>query len=97
MKLGPARRLVRQLRENGTGIYNQTNGLILLPFEMRFLARNKPPERWVIDLSKDDHRLVYPENYFSIPSPEDRLFINEYHLPLFREMGWEKNVPASLR
>jgi len=42
----------------------------------------------VIDLTKQDDILVHPQNYYSIPHAEDRLFINPEHVPLFLQAGW---------
>ena len=55
---------------------------------MRYLSRQRPPRRWVIDLSKQDDILVHPQNYPSIPNEEDRLFIQPQHVPLLVQAGW---------
>jgi hypothetical protein len=79
-KLRKARQMVRQA---GIGIYNAADPLRLQAFEVRFLSRQLPPDRWVIDLSKQDDILVHPQSYHTIPNAEDRLFINPEHVPLF--------------
>ncbi len=86
--LKEARRLVRAARHAGSGIYNTGDPLRLQAFEVRFLSRQLPPDRWVIDLGKQDDILVHPQNYHTIPNIEDRLFINPEHVPLFTRAGW---------
>jgi hypothetical protein len=54
-----------------------------------FLARRQPPERWLIDLSAGDDRLLAPQRYRTVPNPEDRLFIPEEYVPLFEQNGWK--------
>jgi hypothetical protein len=87
-KLREARQMVRRARQAGIGIYNPADPLRLQAFEVRFLSRQLPPDRWVIDLSKQDDILVHPQNYHTIPNAEDRLFINPEHVPLFTGAGW---------
>ncbi|GAI86448.1 unnamed protein product, partial [marine sediment metagenome] len=86
------RKWARGARNRGVGIYNANNPLQLLPFELRFIARQQPPNRWVIDLSKNDTILLKPQNYYTVPNMEDRLFIPEEYVPLFVEKGWNKEV-----
>jgi hypothetical protein len=31
-----------------------------------------------------------PHRYIEIPNVEDRLFVNDEHVPLFVEHGWQK-------
>lgn len=87
-KLSDARLSVKQARARGDGIYEANNPLLLQAFEVRFLSRQSPPSRWVIDLGKSDDILVHPQNYHSIRNPEDRLFISREHVPLFLRSGW---------
>ena len=84
-----ARRWVGDAREQKIGIYSG-DGLTLLPSELRFLASGRVPDRWVIDLSRNDDVLVPPESYFTIPHPEDRLFVAPEYVPLFVERGWRR-------
>jgi endonuclease YncB( thermonuclease family) len=63
-------------------------GLGLQPFELRILARRRPPDRWVIDLSAADDRIRHPQRYWEIPNPEDRLFVPAHYVPLFEAHGW---------
>lgn len=89
-----ARQFVAEARKNHLGIFNKNNPLRLEPFELRFLAGRRPPERWVIDLSKNDDILVAPQNYFLIKM-EDRLFVPEEYVPLFEKKGWKRQVMAA--
>ena len=86
------RKWVRDARNRGDGVYDRSNPLQLLPFELRFLARQQPPNRWVIDLSKNDTTILKPQNYYTVPNIEDRLFVPEEYVPLFVEKGWNKEV-----
>jgi len=89
-KLGAARQAVKAARQRHLEIFNDADPLIIEPFEVRFLSRGQPPDRWVIDLSKNDSVLIKPENYYTIPLPEDRLYIAPEHVGLFVEKGWKK-------
>jgi len=91
-KLGPAREWIRDARRVGTGIFDAGDFLRLEPFEVRFLARRQPPDRWVIDLSKNDNTLVKPQEYHTVANAEDRLFIPEEYVPLFVEKGWQRQA-----
>ncbi len=88
--LRDARRWVADARSNQMGCYDPTDPLRLLPFELRFLAQRRPPDRWVIDLSRNDDILVAPQAYFEIPNPEDRLFVPTEFVPLYTEAGWKR-------
>jgi endonuclease YncB( thermonuclease family) len=88
--LGAAREAVRAARERGLGVFEAQDPLRLQPFEMRYLSRRRPPDRWVIDLGEDDDLLVAPQRYHEIPNPEDRLFVPEEYVPLFVEAGWRR-------
>jgi endonuclease YncB( thermonuclease family) len=74
-------------REAGRGVWS---GLRLLPFELRYLARRRPPERWVIDLSAGDDVIRHPQRYWEIGAPEDRLFVPAHYVPLFEAHGWRR-------
>jgi endonuclease YncB( thermonuclease family) len=89
-KLRQARDAVRAAREAELGLFDRQDPLRLQPFELRFLADRRLPERWVIDLSKNDDRLIPPQQYHTVPNIEDRLFIPSDYLPLFVEAGWKK-------
>lgn len=89
-KMTAARAWVSAARTAGIGVFDQTNPLKLLPFELRFLAQRRAPNRWVIDLGTDDSVLMKPENYHKIANLEDRLFIPEEFVPLFGAKGWKK-------
>jgi hypothetical protein len=86
--LDEARGWVRQAREGGQGVWSPSQPLRLLPFELRFLARRTPPDRWVIDLSAGDDRLLGPQLYYMIENPEDRLYVPEEYVQLFVSKGW---------
>lgn len=85
-----ARESIRQAREKKIGIFDASAPLRLQPFEVRFLARRSAPDRWVIDLSKNDDLLIQPQNYYTVPNVEDRLYIPEESVPLFVEAGWRR-------
>jgi len=90
LALRTARQWVRGARESRIGLFDPSSPLRLEPFEVRFLARRQPPNRWVIDLGKDDDVLLPPQEYYGVAKPEDRLFIPEEFVPLFLEAGWRK-------
>jgi hypothetical protein len=84
-----ARESVRQARGEGLGIFDPANPLRVYPFELRFLSRRKPPDRWVIDLSAGDDLLRDPQSYYLIPNVEDRLYVAEEYVALFVSKGWQ--------
>ena len=86
-KLRQARDAVKEARQNQVGIFDAADPLRIEPFEIRYMSRNTSPSRWVVDLSKNDNLLIHPENYYTIPFAEDRLFISSQHVPLFVEAG----------
>ena len=87
--LDAARESVRQARQQSVGIFDPENPLRIYPFELRFLSRRTPPERWVIDLSAGDDLLRNPQAYHLIPNVEDRLFVPEEYVGLFVSKGWQ--------
>lgn len=82
--LSRARRSVKAARAAGLGIF-AAEELEVGPFELRFLARREPPNRWVIDLTRDDDRLLPPQKYYRIAFPEDRLYVPSEYVPLFEQ------------
>jgi hypothetical protein len=90
--LSEARGWVRDARDEGKGVFDAQDPLRLQPFEVRFLSRRQPPNRWVIDLSTDDNVLMQPQEYYRVTNVEDRLFIPEEYVPLFVEKGWRRQV-----
>jgi hypothetical protein len=88
--LRKARDGFRRARREGRGIFSSEDPLQLEPFEIRFLANQRRPTRWVIDLSKNDDVLVEPQNYYTIKNQEDRLYIPEEYVSLFVEKGWKR-------
>lgn len=93
--LSLARRWVREARERNIGIFDESNPLRLEPFEVRFLAQRCPPNRWVIDLSKNDNILIKPQKYYTIPNTENRLFIPSEYLSL-SSLDSSDRIEASL-
>jgi len=88
--LRKAREGVRRARQEGRGIFDPKDPLQLEPFEIRFLAGQRPPTRWVIDLSKNDDILIKPQKYYTIKNQEDRLYVPEEYVALFVEKGWKR-------
>lgn len=86
--LSRGRKMVAKARRQKLGIYSATDPLLLQAFEIRFLARQAPPDRWVIDLNGDDGKLIEPERYYTIKQPENRLFVPVEYVPLFVRTGW---------
>jgi len=86
--LSRARAYVRQARETKKGLFAETAPLMLEAFELRYLARRKPPHRYVLDMSKSDARLIAPTEYHKIENTEDRLFVPEHFVPLFEAAGY---------
>lgn len=91
-KLNEARQAVKAARANHVGIFDAAEPLRVEPFEVRYLSRCSAPGRYVIDLSKNDDVLIHPENYYTVPYSEDRLFISEQYVPLFVEAGWKRQT-----
>jgi endonuclease YncB( thermonuclease family) len=90
--LRKAREGVRQAREEGKGIFSSSDPLQLEPFEVRFLADQRTPMRWVIDLSRNDDILINPQKYYTIKHQEDRLYVPEEYVSLFVERGWRRQT-----
>ena len=90
-KLQAARKAVAAARTAQKGIFDKTQELVLLPYEIRFIARkdSNGPDRFVIDLGKNgSNAILKPERYFTIANLEDRLFIPKEFVPLFVLNGW---------
>lgn len=89
-KLNNSRQAVKAARALGKGIFNHTNHIKLMPFELRYIARKKAPDRFLIDLSDvGNNKLLHPEQYFTV-NPEDRLFIPAEYIPIFESFGWHQ-------
>lgn len=90
--LQTARESVRKAREigDGIGIFNKNDPLKLQGFELRFLAQRRLPNRWIIDLSKDDNILIKPQEYYLITNLEDRFYVPYRYVSLFVESGWKR-------
>ncbi len=90
-RLGDARGSFANARGAKIGIFG-AEPLRLQPFELRFIAQRRAPDRWVIDMSKDDGKLLRPVDYHAIPHEEDRLFIPSEYVSLFELKGWVKSA-----
>ena len=88
--LRQARKWVRDAREQGIGIFDKQDPLRLQAFEVRYLARRRPPDRWVVDLGESDDVLIQPQKYYTVANWEDRLFIPEEFVPWFVKAGWKR-------
>jgi hypothetical protein len=88
--LRAARAAVAQARRDAVGIYQAADPLRVLPFELRFLARRQPPDRWLVDLSSDAEVLLPPHAYPDVPLPEDRMFVPAEYVPLWEHHGWKR-------
>ncbi|MEW6349818.1 MAG: hypothetical protein AB1646_12200 [Thermodesulfobacteriota bacterium] len=87
--LREARAWTQNARRTRTrGIFEEHDPLRLHPFEVRFLAGRRPPERRVIDLGKNDDVLIPALDYHTVGNIEDRLFIPTEYVALFKEKGW---------
>jgi endonuclease YncB( thermonuclease family) len=84
-----ARDAVKNARANGLGVFSAADPLRFEAFEIRYLGRGEAPTRAVIDLSKNDTVMLRPQSYFTIPHPEDRLFVPSEFVPLFAAKGWQ--------
>jgi endonuclease YncB( thermonuclease family) len=89
-KLRDARSAVAHARANGEGIFASADPLRLHAFELRFLAQRRVPDRWVIDLNGTDSILLKPQSYHRIANVEDRLFVPQDYVPLFEQVGWQR-------
>lgn len=83
-----ARAKVNAARIAEAGIFNPVQPIGFQAFEFRFLARRTLPSRWLVDLSKNDKKILPPQKYIQIPKLEDRLFIPSEFVPLFHASGW---------
>src|SRR5262245_54395978 len=83
-----ARDLVKNARAAEMGVFDPADPLRFEAFEIRYLGRREAPTRAVIDLSKNDDVMLRPQSYFTIPLPEDRLFVPGEFVPLFAAKGW---------
>jgi endonuclease YncB( thermonuclease family) len=88
--LRAARGAVAAARRDEVGLYQAGDPLRVLPFELRFLSRRQPPDRWLVDLSSDAKVLLPPQAYPDVALPEDRLFIPAEYVPLWEQHGWTR-------
>jgi hypothetical protein len=87
-RLARSRAWFQANRESGVGVFDDEDPLRLHAFELRYLSQRKLPDRWVIDLSRNDDVLLHPQHYYQIEQPEDRLFVPDEYLELFLAKGW---------
>lgn len=83
-----ARGHVKEARRKHLGVFDSMEPCLLEPFELRFLCRRSYPSRYVIDLNSNSNRLIPPQLYYQVPNSEDRLWIPDIYVPLFKERGW---------
>jgi hypothetical protein len=86
--LARARASVGNARRTGVGLFEPADPLRLQPFEVRFLSRGQPPDRWIIDLGTAGDDLLPPQAYHTVANVEDRLFVPTHFVPLFQQRGW---------
>jgi hypothetical protein len=93
--LDRARRDVQAARQAGKGIFGTTGNqvpLTLLPFELRYLAGRRAPDRYLLDLSlagtSSAGIILRPTAYHNVQNLEDRLFIDQDDLCLFLNRGY---------
>jgi len=85
-----AREWFRKAGEEKTmGIFDKKDPLKLQGFEVRFLAQRRLPNRWLIDLSKDDNILINPQKYYLL-NLEDRFYVPYRYVRLFVNSGWKQ-------
>jgi hypothetical protein len=93
--LGAARGWVKAARAAKKGVFsddvpNAHGKLLLESWELRYLARLGPPDRWVLDLTgQHGDTLLPPTRYFEVPFPEERLFVPREYIELFQAKGWK--------
>jgi len=90
-RLKKARNFVARARRDGIGIF-EPNPLRLQPFELRYLAGNRAPDRWVIDLSWREGAVLSPTAYHTIEKAENRLYVSTGFVPLFEYVGWQRHT-----
>jgi endonuclease YncB( thermonuclease family) len=88
-KFRDVRQAVAQARTDKVGIFDAQHPLRIHPFELRYLAQRRVPDRWVIDLGGNDATILKPQQYHAVAKVEDRLFIPADYLPLFQRAGWQ--------
>jgi endonuclease YncB( thermonuclease family) len=91
-RLKKARQLVAAARDNDKGIFGQ-EPLRLQPFELRYLAGKRGPDRPVIDMASNDGVILDATDYPTIEKIEDRLYIPAEYVPLFENHGWQRSTP----
>ncbi|MBI5914057.1 MAG: hypothetical protein HY842_01665 [Bacteroidetes bacterium] len=88
-KLTGARQAVKGARQRQAVIFDPADPLLLLPMELRSVARGSKPNRYVIDLGKPGtNDLLDPELYFTIQNVEDRFYLPPMFADYFELAGW---------
>jgi len=93
-KLERSRQAVQAARQAGKGIFatDAQGPISLLPFELRYLAGRRAPDRYVLDLSQAGTTrsgiILEPSAYHRIEKLEDRLFIGADDLAFFLGRGY---------
>ena len=87
--LDGARAAVKAARAGKQGVFAYTQDIIE-PFELRYLSRGAPPDRWVINLASNQMKIYSPQKYHTIPT-EDRLWVPAEYVELFVSKGWTKD------
>jgi len=67
--------------------------LRLQPFELRFSAGKRAPERLVIDVLSDSGVRLEPTDYPTIEYLENLLYVPAEYVPLFKNNGWQRSMP----
>lgn len=83
-----ARETTARARQSGLGIFDTRAPLSVAAFELRFITRGQPPDRFVIDLGNANNILLTAHRYLEIAREEDRLFVAPEYVPLFKMHGW---------
>jgi hypothetical protein len=77
---------------NGKGIFG-SDPLRLQPFELRFSAGKRAPDRLVIDVLSDSGVRLEPTDYPTIEYLENLLYVPAEYVPLFKNNGWQRSMP----
>jgi len=69
------------------------HALRLQPFELRFSAGKRAPDRLVIDVLSDSGVRLEPTDYPTIEYLENLLYVPAEYVPLFKNNGWQRSMP----
>jgi hypothetical protein len=90
--------LVREARKLPNSIWDPAKPLKLQPFELRYLQRRGPPDRYVMNLSSKEPKIYPSRKYYEIPLEEDRFYIPYDYVLLFKCRGYnviEEDIDCS--